>query len=127
MTDPIELREMIQEFLDWVQTFPNVYFVTDQQVRRSLHRHDNLEAPADASLATYNLQLLAWMRDPKSISNLAQVSALGCSTPDVDPSLKICNGIDANQVGLLDNCAFVDFPWVSWVAARQRQQSDSIR
>jgi hypothetical protein len=32
LADPIATREMIQGFLDWVQTFSNVWFVTNQQV-----------------------------------------------------------------------------------------------
>lgn len=33
ITDPIATRQMIQTFLDWVQTHENVWIVSNQQVR----------------------------------------------------------------------------------------------
>jgi hypothetical protein len=51
------------------------------------------------------------MRAPTSNANIAQTTALGCSVPNVDPTLKICNGMTANEIGLLTNCPFIDFPW----------------
>ena len=43
------------------------------------------------------------------------VAALKCSTPQVDPSKKICNGIPGNEAGLLSHCAFPDFPFFTCV------------
>lgn len=73
-----------------------------------------------------NEQLLAWVRNPVPVSQLDSVAALKCSTPQVDSTLKICNGIPQNENGLLDSCDFSDFPfftcvridvscrWISW-------------
>ncbi|KAJ7731234.1 hypothetical protein B0H16DRAFT_1329486 [Mycena metata] len=77
---------MINQFLDWAQEQPNVWIIN-------------------------NAQLLAWMQNPKSIADLDQVDALKCSTPQVDTSEKICNGIPANEDGLLSHCDFPDFPF----------------
>ncbi|KDE02386.1 hypothetical protein MVLG_07058 [Microbotryum lychnidis-dioicae p1A1 Lamole] len=88
LTNPTAQREMLQEFLDWVQTFPDVWFVKNQQ-------------------------LLAWMRDPKSNNQIAQSPALQCSTPAVDASLKICNGLAQNEAGLLLQCPFTEFSWTN--------------
>ena len=59
-----------------------------------------------------NQQLLAWMQNPVPASQLGSLPAFGCSRPVVDPALKICNGIQQNELGLLANCPFPDFPWV---------------
>lgn len=56
-------------------------------------------------------QLLAWVQTPQSVSDLNNFDALKCSTPDVDASLQICNGIPQNEQGLLSHCAFSDFPF----------------
>ncbi|KAJ7038612.1 hypothetical protein C8F04DRAFT_1255893 [Mycena alexandri] len=77
---------MINTFLDWAQEQPNVWIIN-------------------------SAQLLAWMQNPKSIADLDQVDALKCSTPQVDASTKICNGIPANENGLLSHCDFPDFPF----------------
>ena len=61
-------------------------------------------------------QLLAWVRNPVPVSQLDSVDALKCVTPDVDPSLKICNGIPQNEAGLLDHCAFSEFPFYTCVS-----------
>lgn len=55
--------------------------------------------------------MLEWVRNPSTNANIAQTAALGCSRPSVDPGLKICNGVESNQLGLLNQCPFTDFPW----------------
>ncbi|KAJ6601047.1 hypothetical protein DFH09DRAFT_1243028 [Mycena vulgaris] len=77
---------MINQFLDWAQVQPNVWIVSNEQ-------------------------LLEWVKNPVPISQLDSVSALKCSTPQVDASMKICNGIPQNENGLLSHCAFSDFPF----------------
>ncbi|KAJ7052259.1 hypothetical protein C8F01DRAFT_626387 [Mycena amicta] len=77
---------MINEFLDWAQEQQNVWIVSNEQ-------------------------LLAWVQNPVPISQLDSVEALKCSTPSVDASAKICNGIPQNEAGLLSHCDFPDFPF----------------
>ncbi|KAF8215626.1 hypothetical protein K438DRAFT_1798990 [Mycena galopus ATCC 62051] len=77
---------MINEFLDWVQQQQNVWIVSNEQ-------------------------LLAWVQNPVTVANLDSVAALKCSTPQVDASQKICNGIPGNEAGLLSHCDFSDFPF----------------
>jgi hypothetical protein len=75
---------MINQFLDWAQNQQNVWIVSSEQ-------------------------LLAWTRNPTKISDLNNFDALKCSTPQV--SDKICNGMPGNEDGLLDHCAFSEFPF----------------
>lgn len=82
--------DMINQFLDWAQNQQNVWIVSSEQ-------------------------LLEWVKNPKPISQLDQVDALKCATPNVDASKQICNGIPGNQKGLLNHCAFNDFPWYTCV------------
>lgn len=84
--DPVEQIAMINRFLDYAQQQQNVWIVTNQQ-------------------------LLAWMRDPKPVSQLNSIPEFQCQTPQV--SERICNGMYPNEVGLLQNCAFKDFPWTT--------------
>ncbi|KAF8198263.1 hypothetical protein K438DRAFT_1967004 [Mycena galopus ATCC 62051] len=81
---PQSTIDMINQFLDWAQVQPNVWIVSNEQ-------------------------LLAWVKDPVPISQLNSVDALKCSTPKVDPSLTMCNGIPANEEGLLTSCEFPDY------------------
>ncbi|KAI5120853.1 hypothetical protein M0805_007040 [Coniferiporia weirii] len=78
--------DMINAFLDWAQEQQNVWIVSNEQ-------------------------LLAWVRNPVPVSQLDTLSALKCSTPSVDSSLNICNGIPQNEAGTLDYCDFPDFPF----------------
>lgn len=55
--------------------------------------------------------MLDWIRNPVTIANIASSSALTCQVPDVPTTTKICNGIEVNELGLLDQCPFADFPW----------------
>ncbi|KAF8215642.1 hypothetical protein K438DRAFT_1561140 [Mycena galopus ATCC 62051] len=77
---------MINQFLDWVQVQQDVWIVSNEQ-------------------------LLAWVQNPVPVSQLGSVAALQCSTPQVDASTKICNGIPGNEAGILDLCDFPDFPF----------------
>ncbi|KAM0749461.1 hypothetical protein T439DRAFT_343434 [Meredithblackwellia eburnea MCA 4105] len=88
LADPIAMRDMINTFLDWTQTFSDVWIVSNEQ-------------------------MLEWIKAPVPNSQIASTAALGCSTPNVDASLKICNGIPQNEAGLLVNCPFADFPWTT--------------
>ncbi|KAJ7292587.1 hypothetical protein C8J57DRAFT_1490092 [Mycena rebaudengoi] len=83
---PPSTIKMINDFLDWAQVQQNVWIVSNEQ-------------------------LLAWVQNPVPISQLDTVSALKCSTPQVDTSMKICNGVPQNENGLLSHCAFPDFPF----------------
>ena len=49
------------------------------------------------------------------LSQLNDFAPLKCSTPAVDSSLKICNGIPQNEQGLIELCAFSDFPFYTCV------------
>lgn len=82
---------MINEFLDWAQEQQDVWIVSNEQ-------------------------LLAWVQNPVPLSQLDTIEALKCSTPDVDPSLQVCNGIPQNEVGLVQECAFSDFPFYTCVS-----------
>ncbi len=55
------------------------------------------------------------------LSQLNDFAPLKCSTPAVDSSLKICNGIPQNEAGLLSHCAFNDFPFYTCVRTRTLQ------
>jgi len=75
---------MINAFLDWAQQQQNVWIVSNEQ-------------------------LLDWVRHPVDVTQLGSVNSLKCSTPQVDSSLKICNGIPQNEAGLTTRCTFSDF------------------
>lgn len=112
IADPVETREALRGFLDWVQTHDDVYFVTNQQVSRCCPRAVGSFCGHRLTLrCTFLEQLLNWMRNPVPASQMRSSSIVACSMPDVPADLKICNGIPQNQVGLLEQCAFYDFPW----------------
>lgn len=75
---------MLKEFLDWVQDHDDVYFITNEQ-------------------------LLAWMQEPKAISDLDSLDFLQCDMPDVSDD--ICNGMSPNQEGLLIQCSYEALNW----------------
>jgi hypothetical protein len=75
---------MINAFLDWAQVQQDVWIVSTEQ-------------------------LLAWVRNPVPVSQLDSVAALKCTTPQVNQPM--CDGIPANEQGLLDLCNFSDFPF----------------
>ncbi|CAH7686651.1 family 4 carbohydrate esterase [Phakopsora pachyrhizi] len=86
VADPKAQIKMVNDFLDWAQQMQGVWIIS-------------------------NAQLLSWTKNPVPLSNLNSVSALGCSVPSV--SEKICNGMVPNQLGLLQNCPFTDFPFTT--------------
>ncbi|KAF8204065.1 hypothetical protein BJ912DRAFT_941794 [Pholiota molesta] len=83
---PNSTIKMINAFLDWAQEQQNVWIVSNEQ-------------------------LLDWVRHPVPVSQLDSVASLKCTTPAVDASQKICNGIPQNEAGLLAHCPFSDFPF----------------
>ncbi|CAL1694786.1 unnamed protein product [Somion occarium] len=91
---------MINQFLDWAQNQQNVWIVSSEQ-------------------------LLDWVQHPVPISQLDQVQSLKCSTPQVDSSKKICNGIPQNEEGLLSHCAFPDFPFYTCYGCPQEAPTPS--
>ena len=82
---------MINTFLDWVQNHQDVWIVSSEQ-------------------------LLDWVRHPVPASQLNNLDSFRCSTPQVDPSTKICSGIPQNEAGLLNHCTFPDFPFYTCVS-----------
>ncbi|KAG6330481.1 hypothetical protein ID866_8608 [Astraeus odoratus] len=90
--------DMINEFLDWAQEQQDVWIVS-------------------------NAQLLAWVQNPVPVSQLNTVEALKCPTPDVDPSLHICNGMPLNEQGLLQECVFSDYPFFTCYGCPQSEPS----
>ncbi|KAL1712211.1 hypothetical protein EV715DRAFT_214110 [Schizophyllum commune] len=81
---PKGIINMINAFLDWAQEQDNVWIVSNEQ-------------------------LLAWVRDPKPVSQLDSVGALKCSTPSVDKN--ICNGMPDKESGLQSKCTFDEYPF----------------
>jgi hypothetical protein len=77
---------MINNFLDWAQQQQDVWIVSNQQ-------------------------LLDFVRHPVPASQLNTLDSFKCTTPQVDASLKICNGMPQNEAGLLSHCDFSDFPF----------------
>ena len=71
-----------------------------------------------------NQQVLAWVQNPKPLSQLGDVDALKCPTPQV--SQKICNGMPDNEAGLLQHCDFSDFPWSTCVSFKQKEKGEAI-
>jgi len=86
LPDPTPILNMLNDFLDWVQTHDNVWIVSNEQ-------------------------MMQWIMNPVPNSQIASVAAFGCSVPDV--SQPICNGMSPNENGLLENCPFADFPWTT--------------
>ncbi|KAJ7589709.1 hypothetical protein C8J56DRAFT_826958 [Mycena floridula] len=89
---------MINAFLDWAQQQQDVWIVSNEQ-------------------------LLAYVKNPVPIANLDSISALKCSSPQVDPTLKICNGVPQNEAGQLSHCAFSDFPFYTCYGCPQTTPS----
>ena len=83
---------MINQLLDWAQQQQDVWIVSTGQ-------------------------LLDWTRNPVPAAQLNDLPSFKCSTPAVDASMKICNGIPQNENGLLSHCPFPDFPFYTCVRA----------
>jgi len=98
---------MINAFLDWAQV----------QQDGMLPIYSKL-TPLNWFFSVWivsNEQLLDWVRHPVPVSQLDQTASLRCSTPQVDASTQICNGIPQNENGLLSHCAFSEFPFYTCV------------
>jgi len=91
---------MINAFLDWAQLQQDVWIVSNEQ-------------------------LLDWVQHPVPVSQLASVNSLKCTSPQVDASKKICNGIPQNENGLLSSCPFSDFPFFTCYGCPQETPSPS--
>ena len=91
VTAPTSTINMVNKFLDWAQTQQDVWIVSTGQ-------------------------LLDWVRNPVPASQLNNLDSFKCSTPQVDSSRKICNGVPQNEAGLLSHCAFPDFPFYTCVS-----------
>lgn len=89
---------MINSFLDWAQMKEGVWIVSTEQ-------------------------LLAWVQNPVPLSQLNSFDPLKCSTPQVNQS--VCDGIPANEQGLLDRCDFSDFPFFTCYGCPVEEPSPS--
>lgn len=63
-------------------------------------------------------QLLAWTQNPTPVANVNDFAPFQCSTPQVDA--RICDGIPANEAGLLSQCLFSDFPFYTCVSGHSK-------
>ncbi|PFH48892.1 hypothetical protein AMATHDRAFT_5410 [Amanita thiersii Skay4041] len=61
--------------------------------------------------------------NPVPLCKLDSVSSLKCTVPQVDASLKICNGMPHNERGLLSHCGFSNFPFYTCYGCSQVQPS----
>lgn len=86
---PNSTINMINQFLDWAQVQPDVWIIT-------------------------NYQLVQWMQNPTPISGLNDFAPFKCPVPQVNT--QICNGIPADELGLVQNCDFSDFPFGTCVS-----------
>ncbi|KAI9190585.1 uncharacterized protein BJ171DRAFT_563758 [Polychytrium aggregatum] len=87
--EPQRLTAYMQ-FISWTQsTYPDVYWVTNQQ-------------------------LLAWMRNPTDTQGSLTNPALGCTIAARDPSnAEVCDGVDNKgdgniDIGLTESCSYMD-------------------
>ena len=117
---------MINTFLTWAQRFDNVWSALLRSATWLTHAVGTSSPRHLAHAPVTNQQLLAWMQNPVPASQLGSLPAFGCSRPVVDPALKICNGIQQNEAGLLANCPFADFPWVRSVTADRADPPDDL-
>lgn len=81
LASPTYAINAINKFLDWATTnssMQNVWIVSNEQ-------------------------LLAWMQNPVPASQLNTLPEFKCSTPNLG-NQRICNGMPANQDGLLEHC-----------------------
>ncbi|CDZ97989.1 carbohydrate esterase family 4 protein [Phaffia rhodozyma] len=100
LSSPAALVSMINEFLDWAQEQENVWIVSSEQ-------------------------LLAWVRDPKSITDLGQSDALKCQNVTLPAGTNICNGLPGYDSSLLARCSFSDFPFSTCYGCPKSQPSVS--
>jgi hypothetical protein len=62
--------------------------------------------------------MLAWTQNPVPLSQLDSFDPLKCESPQL--SQPICDGIPANEQGLLALCDFPDFPFFTCVSLGER-------
>jgi len=108
--------DMINAFLDWAQEQQNGKLLSTAECFWNLRL-------IPAVWIVSNEQLLDWIRNPVPVSQLDQVASLKCTTPQVDASMKICNGMPQNEEGLLSHCAFSDFPFYTCYGCPEIQPS----
>ncbi|KDN49056.1 hypothetical protein RSAG8_02409, partial [Rhizoctonia solani AG-8 WAC10335] len=112
VANPTAMVKMINEFIDWAQQQQNVWIVSNEQLLawvRNPVLHEPLLFLSSAVWIVSNEQLLAWVRNPVPASQLNSLPEFQCQVPQV--SDKICNGMPANQEGLLQKCMFNEFPF----------------
>jgi hypothetical protein len=63
------------------------------------------------------------MKSPTKIADLNNFDGLKCSTPDVQDN--ICNGMPDKEKGLLQNCGFSDFPFMTCYGCPSEEPSPS--
>ena len=113
---------MINAFLDWAQEQQNGKFLY-------FHAHPSLFMRFIVWIVSSE-QLLAYAQNPVPLSQLESFEPLKCSTPSVDPSLNICNGVPANEEGTLAHCAFSESPFYTCVSLSFRDEcpiADAVR
>lgn len=99
--------DMINKFLDWAQEQQNGLQDFTPGPRAFVN-------PLYLVWIVSSEQLLAWTQNPTRVADLNDFAPLKCSTPQVDN--KICNGMPDNEAGLLNHCAFPDFPFYTCVS-----------
>lgn len=62
--------------------------------------------------------MLAWVQNPVPLSELNSFAPLQCTVPQVNQS--VCDGIPANEKGLVEECDFSDFPFYTCVSPEER-------
>ncbi|CAG8520629.1 13647_t:CDS:2 [Acaulospora colombiana] len=87
--DPAPRIKMLQDFMDWALSQPNVWFVTSQQ-------------------------LIDWMKNPVPVSQLNTYEPFQCKIPKIGH--EICNGLDDTgngqiDAGLTEYCNFNTEVW----------------
>jgi hypothetical protein len=99
---------MINEFIDWAQQQSNGALFCYFPDLPSVHVHHLVWIVSSR-------QLLDWVRNPVPVSQLNNIPSFQCAMPVV--SEKICNGVPANENGLLSSCPFSAFPFFTCVSA----------
>ena len=61
--------------------------------------------------------MLAWVQNPVPLSELNSFAPLQCTVPQVNQS--VCDGIPANEQGLVEECDFSDFPFYTCVSPEE--------
>jgi hypothetical protein len=102
---------MINTFLDWAQMHEGGEL--SLHILRFILQRRNSDFGVTVWIVSTE-QLLAWVQNPVPLSELNSFDPLKCSTPQINQN--ICDGIPANEQGLLDCCDFSDFPFFTCVS-----------